>query len=126
MIPQNHPNELRADRLGLLAALRRVQPFANESSNLIRFHVEGSTLQLDAEDYDFSKTATERMTCDYSGQPMSIGFKGSSFIEILNNFECQEVTIHLADPSRAGLVLPSEQPEGQDVLMLMMPMLIND
>ena len=123
VIPQNNPNELRVDRLGLLAALRRVQPFANDSSNLIRFHVEGSTLQLDAEDYDFSKTA---MTCEYNGQPMSIGFKGSSFIEVLSNFDCQEVIIQLADPSRAGLVLPSEQPENQDVLMLMMPMLIND
>ena len=126
VIPQNNPNELRADRNGLLAALRRVQPFANGSSNLIRFHVEGSTLQLDAEDYDFSKTATERMTCEYNGQPMSIGFKGSSFIEILSNFDCADVIIQLADPSRAGLVLPSEQPENQDVLMLMMPMLIND
>lgn len=126
VIPQANPNELRIDRLGLLAALRRVQPFANDSSNLIRFHVEGSTLQLDAEDYDFSKTATERISCDYNGQPMSIGFKGSSFIEVLSNFDCQEVIIQLADPSRAGLVLPSEQPENQDVLMLMMPMLIND
>ena len=126
VIPQNNPNQLTVDRLGLLAALRRVQPFANDSSNLIRFHVEGGTLQLDAEDYDFSKTATERMSCSYSGQTMSIGFKGSSFIEILSNFECQEVIIQLADPSRAGLVLPSEQPENQDVLMLMMPMLIND
>ena len=126
VIPQSNPNELRIDRLGLLAALRRVQPFANDSSNLIRFHVESSTLQLDAEDYDFSKTATERMSCEYSGQPMSIGFKGSAFIEILSNFDCPEVIIQLADPSRAGLVLPSEQPENQDVLMLMMPMLIND
>ena len=126
VIPQNNPNELRVDRLGLLAALRRVQPFANGSSNLIRFHVEGTTLQLDAEDYDFSRTATERMTCEYNGKPMSIGFKGSSFIEILSNFDCQEVIIQLADPSRAGLVIPSEQPENQDVLMLMMPMLIND
>ena len=126
VIPQSNPNELRIDRLGLLAALRRVQPFANDSSNLIRFHVEGSTLQLDAEDYDFSKTATERMSCEYNGNPMSIGFKGSSFIEILNNFDCPEVIIQLADPSRAGLVLPSEQPENQDVLMLMMPMLISD
>jgi len=126
VIPQGNPNILTVDRLTLLSALRRVQPFANDSSNLIRFHVEGSTLQLNAEDFDFSKTATEQMTCDYNGQPMSIGFKGSSFIEILNNFECAEVTIQLADPSRAGLVLPSEQPEGQDVLMLMMPMLIND
>ena len=126
VIPQNNPNQLTVDRLALLAALRRVQPFANDSSNLIRFHVEGGTLQLDAEDYDFSKTATERMACEYNGQPMSIGFKGSSFIEILSNFDCQEVIIQLADPSRAGLVLPSEQPENQDVLMLMMPMLIND
>ena len=126
VIPQNNPNLLTVDRLSLLAALRRVQPFANDSSNLIRFHVEGGTLQLDAEDYDFSKTATERMACQYDGQPMSIGFKGSSFIEILNNFDCTDVLIQLADPSRAGLVLPSEQPENQDVLMLMMPMLIND
>ena len=126
VIPQSNPNELRVDRLGLLAALRRVQPFANDSSNLIRFHVEGSTLQLDAEDYDFSKTATERMNCEYNGKTMSIGFKGSSFIEVLSNFDCPEVIIQLADPSRAGLVLPSEQPENQDILMLMMPMLIND
>jgi len=66
------------------------------------------------------------MLCDYNGTPMSIGFKGSSFIEILSNFDCEQVVIQLADPSRAGLVLPSEQPENQDVLMLMMPMLIND
>jgi len=126
VIPQSNPNQLTVDRLGLLAALRRVQPFSNDSSNLIRFHVENGTLQLDAEDYDFSKTATERMSCDYNGMPMSIGFKGSSFIDILSNFDCDQVIIQLADPSRAGLVLPSEQPENQDVLMLMMPMLIND
>ena len=68
VIPQNNPNQLTVDRQTLLAALRRVQPFANDSSNLIRFHVEGGTLQLDAEDYDFSKTATERMSCSYNGQ----------------------------------------------------------
>ena len=66
------------------------------------------------------------MACEYNGKPMSIGFKGSAFIDILSNFDSQEVIIQLADPSRAGLVLPSEQPENQDVLMLMMPMLIND
>ncbi len=126
VIPQSNPNQLTADRQSLLAALRRVQPFSNDSSNLIRFHVENGTLQLDAEDYDFSKTATERMSCDYNGMPMSIGFKGSSFIDILSNFDCEQVVVQLADPTRAGLVLPSEQPENQDVLMLMMPMLLND
>lgn len=126
VIPQNNPNQITIDRVALLSALRRVQPFANDSSNLIRFHIENGILQLDAEDYDFSKTATERMSCEYTGQTMSIGFKGSSFIEILSNFDSQEIMIHLADPSRAGLVVPVEQPENQDVLMLMMPMLIND
>ena len=125
VIPQNNPNEVRLDRLSLLAALRRVQPFSNDSSNLVRFHVEGTTFQLDAEDYDFSKTATERMTCDYNGMPITIGFKGNAFIEILGNIECPDVLIQLADSSRAGLVLPSEQPEDQEIVMLMMPMLIN-
>lgn len=126
VIPQSNPNQLCVDRNALLSALRRVQPFANGSSNLIRFHIENGILQLDAEDYDFSKTATERMSCEYNGMPMSIGFKGSAFIEILSNFDCQDIIIQLADPSRAGVVLPSEQPENQDVLMLMMPMLLND
>ena len=126
VIPQGNPNLLTVDRMGLLSALRRVQPFSNDSSNLIRFHVENGTLQLDAKDYDFAKTATESMSCDYNGMPMSIGFKGSSFIEILSNFDCDQVVIQLADPGRAGLVLPNEQPENQDVLMLMMPMLLND
>lgn len=126
VIPQGNPNQVTVDRLALLSALRRVQPFASESSNLIRFHLESGLLQLDAEDYDFSKTATEKMACEYTGQTMNIGFKGASFIEILSNFDCPEIIIQLADPSRAGLVLPSEQPENEDVLMLMMPMLIND
>ena len=126
VIPQSNPNQITVDRASLLSALRRVQPFANGSSDLIRFHIDNGMLQLDAEDFDFSKTATEKMSCEYNGQPMSIGFKGASFIEILNNFDCPEIIIQLADPSRAGLVLPSEQPENQDVLMLMMPMLINE
>jgi len=126
VIPQNNTNEVIVDREGLLAAIKRVQPFANDASNLIRFHIEGGILQLDAEDFDFNKTATERIACEYNGHPMSIGFKGSAFVEVLSNFDCQEVNIQLADPSRAGLVIPTEQPEEQDVLMLMMPMLIND
>lgn len=126
VIPQNNPNSLQIDRESLLSALKRVHPFASDSSNLIRFHIEGRVLQLDAEDFDFSKTATEKMSCEYEGQTMSIGFKGSAFIEILNNFDSQEVVILLSDPSRAGIVVPAQQPENQDVLMLMMPMLINE
>ncbi len=126
VIPLNNPNTVTVDRISLLSALRRVQPFTSDSSNLVRLRIENNSIKLDAEDYDFSKTATEMVSCEYNGMPMSIGFKASAFIEILNNFDCTEVSLQLADPSRAGLVLPQEQPENQDVLMLIMPMLISD
>ena len=126
VIPKSNPNILTADRASLIGALKRITPFANTSSCLVRVHVEPGILQLEAEDYDFSKTATECMTCDYNGQSMNIGFKGSSFIEILDNIKSAKIQMQLADPSRAALILPAEQPEEQEILMLQMPMLIND
>lgn len=126
VIPQDNPNKLTVDRKGLVGALRRVLPFASDSSQLIRFHVENCSLEVSAEDIDFSTSAKESVACDYDGQSMSIGFKGSSMVEILNNLESERVIVELADPSRAGVVVPEEQPENEEVLMLIMPMLLND
>lgn len=126
VIPQNNPNQITIDRRSLLGAIRRVLPFASDSSHLIRFHIEDGSLELTAEDIDFSTNAKESVVCEYNGLPMSIGFKGSSLIEILNNLDGDDVVIELADPSRAGVVVPSAQPENGDVLMLIMPMLLND
>ena len=126
VIPQNNPNQLTIDRKLLVGALRRVLPFASESSQLVRFHLETGKLVLSSEDIDFATSAKEEITCDYSGQNMNIGFKGSSLSEILTNLDSTEVVIQLADPSRAGIIVPAEQPENEDVLMLIMPMLLND
>ena len=126
VIPQNNPNQLTIDRRSLIGALKRVLPFASESSQLIRFHLEAGKLEVSSEDIDFSTSAKEVVTCEYAGQSMNIGFKGSSLSEILNNLQSDEVEIELADPSRAGIILPAEQPENEDVLMLIMPMLLND
>ena len=126
VIPQDNPNLVSIDRKSLLGALRRVLPFASDSSQLIRFHLENGHMELNAEDIDFATSAKESITCEYGGQSMSIGFKGSSMVEILNNLEGDEIQIQLADPSRAGVIIPAEQPENEDVLMLIMPMLLND
>ena len=126
VIPKNNPNIVLVDRNTLVNALRRVSPFSNNSSNLVRIHVENNQIQLDTEDYDFSKTATERMACEYNGEAMSIGMKGAKTIEILGNMSAQEIEMQLADPSRAALILPSEQPTDMEILMLQMPMLLND
>lgn len=126
VIPQSNPNQARVERAAMLAALKRVINFANSSSYLVRFTFDGGKIQLDAEDYDFSKTATETVKCEYDGQPISIGFKGSTFVDILSNYTCQEVIVQLSDPSRAALIVPSEQKEGCEVVMLIMPMLLNN
>ena len=126
VIPQNNPNIVLVDRNTLVNALKRVTPFSNNSSQLVRISVESGKLTLTTEDYDYSKTATERMACDYNGTAMSIGLKGPKTIEILGNMTSAEIQMELADPSRAALIKPSEQPADMDILMLQMPMLLND
>ena len=126
VIPTNNTNCLTIDRKSLMGALKRVLPFASESSQLVRFHIEKGILRLTAEDIDFATSAKESISCDYSGTTMDIGFKGTAIYEILNSLASEEVTIQLADPSRAGVIVPTTQPENQDILMLIMPMLLND
>ena len=126
VIPANNPNVLNADRKTLIGAIKRVLPFASESSQLIRFHLETGRLVLTSEDIDFATSAKEEIACEYNGTTMDIGFKGSAIQEILNNLSSDEVTIQLADPSRAGVITPMPQPEGKDILMLIMPMLLGD
>ena len=126
VIPTNNPCEATVDRKGLQSALRRVLPFASESSQLVRFHMEAGRFEVSSEDIDFATSAKEVLACEYVGSPMSIGFKGSSLMEILSNLTSDQIIIRLADPSRAGIVVPAEQPENEDILMLIMPMLLND
>ena len=126
VIPQDNPYQLTVDRKMLLGALRRVLPFASESSQLVRLHIENGKIEVSSEDIDFSTSAKEEITCDYTGKSMNIGFKGPSLTEILNNLSSEEVTLEMADPSRPCLILPAEQPDGEDILMLIMPMLLND
>ena len=126
VIPTSNPNIVTIDRKSLIGALRRVLPFSSDSSQLVRFHFENGNLELRAEDIDFATNAIENVVCSYSGTPLSIGFKGSSMLEVINNLEGDDIIIQLADPSRPGVVVPAEQPENEMVLMLIMPMLLNE
>ncbi len=114
------------DRKSFVGAIRRVLPFSSNSSQLVCFHFENGNLELRAEDIDFATNAVENVVCSYSSTPISIGFKGSSMLEVVNNLESGDITIQLADPSRPGIIIPVDQPENQEVLMLIMPMLLND
>lgn len=126
VIPKDNPNQLTIDRQTLIGVLRRVLPFASDSSQQIRLHIEMGKAVISSEDIDFNTSAKEEIVCDYNGTTMDIGFKGTSLMEILNNIECDEVILEVADPSRPCLISPAQQPENENVLMLIMPMLLNE
>ena len=126
VIPQNNPHKVTVDRQQLIGALRRVSIFSSQASSLIKLRMQENQIVISAQDIDFSTSAEETQVCQYSGAAMSIGFKSTFLIDILNNISADEVVIELADPSRAGVIVPVEQEENEDLLMLLMPMMLND
>jgi DNA polymerase-3 subunit beta len=126
VIPQNNQNKVIVDRQTIVNACKRVAVFANTGTSLIKLALSENQIKISAQDIDFSTSAEETIACDYAGMPMAIGFKAPFLIEILSSIASQDVVLALADPARAGLILPSENDENQDLLVLLMPMLLND
>lgn len=125
VIPTDNPGKLMVSRKDLIGTLKRVNIFANKTSHQVRFKVTGSELTISAEDLDFANEAKESLKCHYEGNDLEIGFNAALLIDIINNAETDEVLIELSTPNRAGIVLPSEQLEGENLLMLVMPVMLN-
>ena len=126
VIPQNNQNKVIVDRQTMVNACKRVSVFANTGTSLLKLALTNNSIKISAQDIDFSTSAEETITCSYDGTPMAIGFKAPFLVEILAAIESNDVLIELADPARAGLILPTENQENEEVLMLLMPMLLND
>jgi DNA polymerase-3 subunit beta len=126
VIPKNNPRKVTIDRVEFYNTLKRVSVFSNQASNLVKLQLKGNQAMVSAQDIDFSISAYEKIKCQYEGDDMEIGFKSVFLLEILSNISTQDVMIELADPTRAGLFLPGEsENESEDLLMLLMPMMIN-
>ncbi len=126
VIPQNNQNKVIVDRQTIVNACKRVAVFANTGTSLLKLALSENQIKISAQDIDFSTSAEETIACDYSGMPMAIGFKAPFLIEILSSIASQDVILELADPARAGLILPAENEENQELLILLMPMLLNE
>lgn len=126
VIPQSNPNKLTIDRQLLLSAIRRVAIFSSKATHQIRFKIAGQELTLTAEDLDYYNEAKERLSCNYEGNDMEIGFNSRFFQEMLGNLSQQEVLLEMSAPNRAGLILPVDnQNADEDILMLLMPVMLN-
>lgn len=126
VIPKLNLYKIIIDRVSLLNALKRVSVFSNQGSNLVKLDFLANQINISAQDIDFSISAEETISCQFDGDPIKIGFKSSFLIEILNNISSAEVIFEMTDPSRAGLILPFQNEENEEILMLLMPMLLND
>ncbi|WP_276496178.1 DNA polymerase III subunit beta [Pontibacter litorisediminis] len=126
VIPVQNPNKLVIDRADLLSSVKRISIYSNKTTHQIRLKLSGSELQVSAEDLDFSNEANERLTCQYDGEDMEIGFNAKFLMEMLNNIDSDEITFELSTPNRAGLLMPIVNEEAEDVLMLVMPVMLNN
>ncbi len=126
VIPKDNPYKVTIDRISFLNALKRVSIFSSPASSLIKLNLSEGRMLISAQDIDFSYAAEEMVACQYEGSELNIGFKATYLIEILGNISSDEVVFELADPSRAGVLVPLENEENEDLLMLLMPMMLND
>lgn len=126
VIPKENPNVLTINRNMFLTSLKRVAIFSNKTTNQVRLKLSGSSLVIHAEDLDFSSKAEERLPCDYNGADMQIGFNSKFLIEVLNNLQSDDITLEMSEPSRAGIIKPVDGlEEGEEILMLVMPVMLN-
>lgn len=125
VIPTDNPYKLTVNKNDFQGALRRVGVFSNKSTNQVVLSISGSELQLAAQDVDFSFEGNERMKCQYNGEDLQIAFNSKFLIEMLNAAESDEVVVELSTPTKAGIIKPGDQEENEELLMLVMPLMLN-
>lgn len=137
VVPKNNPNRLTVNRMAFINMLRRVLVFSDAVISLVKLHMEADQLVTSVQNIDYSLSAEESMICEYDGMPMNIGFKGTTLVDFLNNIECENIEFQIADQSRAVIIVPSPQPNAvkdddgnakskEEIVMLLMPSIIND
>jgi len=125
VIPVDNPYKLVVGKPDFQGALRRVSVFSNKSTNQVVLNITGSELQLAAQDVDFSFEGTERMKCQYDGEDLGIAFNAKFLIEMLNALDTPEIKVELSTPTKAGIIKPTEGEENEELLMLVMPLMLN-
>lgn len=112
-------------RAELLGALKRISIYANKTTHQVRLKITGSELQVSAEDLDFSNEANERLSCEHEGEDIEIGFNAKFLMEMLSNIDSGQVALTMSAPNKAGVILPSDKDKNEDILMLVMPVMLN-
>lgn len=125
VIPVDNPNVMTVSRTDFLSSLKRIAIYANKTTNQVILNIDDGSLTIEAQDLDFSNEATEQLVCQYSGEPITIGFNAKFLIEMLGVLDTDEVKVELSTPNKAGIILPGENPDDEELLMLVMPVMLS-
>jgi DNA polymerase III subunit beta len=126
VIPTANDNNMTIDRSEILSSLKRIAIYANKTTHQVRLKITGSELQISAEDLDFANEANERLSCEHDGADIEIGFNARFLIEMLSNLNSKKIQLHLSEPNKAGLLTPVDKDDNEDILMLVMPVMLNN
>ncbi|UXE67419.1 MAG: DNA polymerase III subunit beta [Chryseotalea sp. WA131a] len=125
VIPSSNPIKMTISRTDLLGSLKRISIYANKTTHQVRLKITGSELQVSAEDLDFSNEANERLSCEHEGEDIEIGFNARFLIEMLSNLDADQIRLNMSAPNKAGVINPAEKDKSEDILMLVMPVMLN-
>ncbi len=125
VIPSGNNIKMTIGRNDLLGALKRISIYANKTTHQVRLKITGSELQISAEDLDFSNEANERLSCEHDGEDIEIGFNAKFLVEMLGNMDSEQIRLTMSAPNKAGVILPAEKDKAEDILMLVMPVMLN-
>ncbi|HYG21082.1 MAG TPA: DNA polymerase III subunit beta [Ohtaekwangia sp.] len=125
VIPSGNNIQMTIERNDLLGALKRISIYANKTTHQVRLKITGSELQISAEDLDFSNEANERLSCEHEGEDIEIGFNAKFLIEMLTNLDSDKIRLTMSAPNKAGVIHPAEKDKNEDILMLVMPVMLN-
>lgn len=126
VIPIDNPNKFVVNRSDFQNSLKRIAIYANKTTNQVILNINDKSLTVSAQDLDFSNEATEQLTCSFNGEPLTIGFNAKFLVEMLNVMEGDEIRMELSTPTRAGIIKPTEEVDGEDILMLVMPVMLSN
>lgn len=126
VIPLDNENNVLVKKDELLSSLKRIAIYANKTTHQVRLKITGSELMISAEDLDFSNEANERLSCEHDGEDLEIGFNAKFLVEMLGNIDSSEITIKLSAPNKAGIIVPKDKDDEEDILMLVMPVMLNN
>jgi len=125
VIPSQNPIKMTISRTDLLSSLKRIAIYANKTTHQVRLKITGSELQVSAEDLDFSNEANERLSCEHEGEDIEIGFNAKFIIEMLSNLDTDKIKLNMSASNKAGVILPIDKDKEEDILMLVMPVMLN-